>query len=54
MWAGTAGNTLVKFRISDGAILATTPSDGSFPLGIVFDGANIWSSNYRSATVSKY
>jgi len=54
MWAGTAANTLVKFRTSDGAVLATTPSDGSFPLGIAFDGANIWSSNYQSATVSKY
>jgi outer membrane lipoprotein-sorting protein len=54
MWAATAGSTLVKFRTSDGGVLATTPSDGSFPLGIAFDGANIWSSNYQSATVSKY
>jgi len=31
MWAGTAANTLVKFRTSDGAVLATTPSERLVP-----------------------
>ena len=39
-------------RASDGANLGTF-AVGSFPLGVAFDGANIWVANNGSDTVSK-
>jgi hypothetical protein len=53
MWlVNGAGNTVIKIRSSDGAILGIFPV-GSSPTGIAFDGANIWVINTGSNTVSK-
>jgi len=45
-------NTVTKLRASDGMRLGTF-SVGSYPLGIAFDGANIWVTNTNSNTVNK-
>ncbi len=43
---------VTKLRASDGANLGTFPV-GTRPLGVAFDGANIWVANSGSSTVSK-
>ncbi|MCP4768346.1 MAG: hypothetical protein GY875_19025 [Gammaproteobacteria bacterium] len=43
---------LSKLRASDGALLDTFII-GSFPMGVAFDGANIWVASYFDNTVSK-
>ena len=45
-------NNLMKLRTSDGAVLETF-TVGTLPLQVAFDGANIWVTNGRSASVSK-
>lgn len=53
MWVAiSGGNIVVKFRISDGAILGSF-AVGSLPLGLAFDGANIWVTNLSSNNVMK-
>jgi len=42
----------MKLRASDGALLGTFPS-GSAPSCIVYDGSNIWATNWDSNTVTK-
>ena len=43
---------MIKLRASDGAVLGTF-GVGSAPLGLAFDGANIWVTNQNSNTVTK-
>jgi YVTN family beta-propeller protein len=43
---------VTKLRASDGALLGTS-GVGSSPVGIAFDGANIWVTNSGSASVTK-
>jgi DNA-binding beta-propeller fold protein YncE len=40
-------------RASDGTVLGTF-STGTNPVGVAFDGANIWVTNGGSNTVSKF
>ena len=62
--ANVNSNTVTKVRASDGACAGTANPPGSdvspcsfpagdLPVGVAFDGANIWVANYNSATVSK-
>ena len=46
-----SGNTVSKFRASDGTLLGTFAVGAG--LGVAFDGANIWVTNLVSNTVSK-
>jgi DNA-binding beta-propeller fold protein YncE len=53
IWVSISNNnSLMKFRASDGALLATIQV-GSAPNRIVFDGANIWVANAFSNNVMK-
>src|SRR5262249_37480786 len=47
------GNTIIKVRASDGAVLGTFPAGGDRPIGVAFDGANIWVANYGSSNLAK-
>jgi DNA-binding beta-propeller fold protein YncE len=44
--------TVTKLRASDGAVLGTF-SVGLTPSGIVFDGKNMWITNYGSSNIMK-
>jgi DNA-binding beta-propeller fold protein YncE len=44
--------TVTKLRASDGTNLGTF-TVGTSPAGVVFDGANIWVTNFGSNSVSK-
>lgn len=46
-------NNVTKLRSSDGVNQGTFPT-GSNPVGVAFDGANIWVPNNGSNTVSKF
>jgi hypothetical protein len=53
MWVtNLSSNTLMKLRLSDGAILGTYPT-ASGPQTIAFDGANMWVTSYYTASASK-
>jgi DNA-binding beta-propeller fold protein YncE len=52
LWITTANNTVIKMRTSDGAVLGTFPV-GTGPLGLAFDGANIWVANINSHNIMK-
>ena len=53
MWvASDQTNSVMKLRVSDGAVLGTF-SVGTHPLGIAFDGNNVWVTNSGSNTVTK-
>jgi DNA-binding beta-propeller fold protein YncE len=41
---------VTKLRASDGTVLGTF-AVGSNPVGVAFDGANIWVGNYHTATM---
>jgi DNA-binding beta-propeller fold protein YncE len=43
---------VIKLRLGDGKVIGGA-SVGQFPLGIAFDGANIWVANTADNTVSK-
>ncbi|MGC2424660.1 MAG: hypothetical protein WA666_09930 [Nitrospirota bacterium] len=43
---------MTKLKASDGSLVGTY-NVGSNPLGIAFDGANIWVTNEGSNTVSR-
>jgi DNA-binding beta-propeller fold protein YncE len=43
---------VTKLRASDGTVLGTF-AVGSFPVGVAFDGANIWVASSGRNTVSK-
>jgi len=43
---------VTKLRASDGTVLGTF-SVGSQPIGVAFDGANIWVANQLSNNVTK-
>ena len=45
-------NTVSVLRISDGSHILT-PTVGSYPIAIAFDGANMWVVNNGDGTVSK-
>ena len=45
-------NSVTELRASDGVHLGTF-SVGNYPIGIAFDGANIWVTNTNSNTVNK-
>lgn len=47
-------DTVVKVRASDGAVLGTFPTGGEEPIGVAFDGANIWVPNSGAGTVTKH
>ena len=50
----SAGNTVTKLRVSDGACVGTcTFTVGTGPYGVAFDGANIWVTNNTSGNVTK-
>ena len=51
-WPIVTSNTVSKLRASDGQVLGTYPV-GIGPIGIAFDGANIWVANYSSNNVTK-
>jgi len=42
----------MKLKASDGSLVGTY-SVGSYPIGIAFDGANIWVANNGSDNVTK-
>jgi hypothetical protein len=41
-----------RLRASDGGLLGNFPV-GITPIGVAFDGANIWVANFNSKNVSK-
>jgi DNA-binding beta-propeller fold protein YncE len=43
---------VTKLRASDGSTLGTFPV-GAGPVGVAFDGANIWVANSSDNTISK-
>ena len=45
-------NTATKLRASDGDLQGTF-NVGNGPIGVAFDGANIWVANEYSSTVSR-
>ena len=45
-------NNVMKLRASDGTVLGTFPV-GSLPQSVVFDGVNIWVTNFSSNSVTK-
>jgi hypothetical protein len=47
------GVLLSKVRTADGALLGTYSSQGAHPVGVAFDGANIWVANQLSNNVVK-
>src|ERR1700682_5072196 len=51
-WQIRAVNNVTKLRASDGTLLGTF-TVGAKPLGVAFDGANIWVANHGSANVTK-
>ena len=46
------GNSVSKLRASDGKTLGTF-TVGNYPIGVAFDGANIWVSNFDGHSVCK-
>jgi DNA-binding beta-propeller fold protein YncE len=46
-------DTVTKLQASDGANLGTFPV-GTNPIGVAFDGANIWVTNSGNTTISRY
>jgi DNA-binding beta-propeller fold protein YncE len=46
------GNTVRKLRAADGVLLGAFPV-GTTPVGIAFDGANIWVTNGISNNITK-
>jgi DNA-binding beta-propeller fold protein YncE len=45
------GNSVTKLRASDGTLLGTFTAEGA-PVGIAFDGANIWVANSAALSSS--
>jgi hypothetical protein len=54
IWAvgGPAGDCAMKVRPDDGLVLGAY-AVGPHPLGMAFDGANVWVANYFGNTVTK-
>ncbi len=53
IWVTTANGTVTKMDKNNGSIVGTYPV-GSGPSYIIFDGINIWVSNWGSGTVTRY
>lgn len=45
-------NDITKLRDCDGVVLGTFPT-GDAPVGIAFDGANVWTANNIGGSISK-
>jgi hypothetical protein len=52
VWVTDGTSAVIKVRASDGAVLGTFPV-GNGPLGIAFDGADMWVANRDDGTVTE-